>query len=269
MPCNPQEIVGVLKDAGSGLQDKIVHNLGNFTVALLAISDFPERLDLAGTGTLMLIDGAHYILTARHVWDDVLSGAANVGITLKADIDHKHAIPSRDFIPLGLPKPRSWNEWGPDLMLLRIPAERVGAIEAYRSFWNPLRLVKVGAEVIELLVLMGTPAELGTITDVHADLQITGMYLGPEKVQDTGGLDYLDYDIEPKAGLPRHFGGTSGGGVWRVLVFCSPESGEIDWKMSFHGVAFYQLNVGGNPTTIRCHGPQSVRAVLRTVAPAC
>jgi hypothetical protein len=152
--------------------------------------------------------------------------------------------------------------------LLRIPAERVGTIEAYRSFWNPARRVDIHAEAIEVLVLMGTPAELGTIADVHADLQITGMYLGPEKLQHMGGFDYLDYEIEHKVGLPRHFGGVSGGGVWRVWVFCSPESGEIDWKMSFHGVAFYQLDIGNDPTTVRCHGPQSVQAMLRALEPA-
>jgi hypothetical protein len=267
MPCNPREIAGVLKDAESGLQDKIVHNLGNFTVALLGISDHPESLELAGTGTLMAIGGAHYILTARHVWDKVLAGADHVGITLKPEVNHRYAIPSRDFSPVGLPKPCAWNEWGPDLMLLRIPAERVGTIEAYRSFWNPARRVDINAEGIEVLVLMGTPADLGTITDAHADLQITGMYLGPEKLQYMGGFDYLDYEMELTVGLPRHLGGVSGGGIWRVWVFCSPERGEIDWKMSFHGVAFYQLNIGNNPTTVRGHGAQSVQAMLRAVAP--
>lgn len=266
MPCNPQEIASVLKDKGSGLQDKIVHNLGDYTVALLGISGNPERLKLAGTGTLMAFDGAHYILTARHVWDEILADADHVGITLKPNVDQRYAIPSKHFTPVGLPKPCAWNEWGPDLILLRIPAERVGTIEAYRSFWNPARRVDVNAGVIEVLVLMGTPAELGTITDVHADLLIIGMYLGPEKVRCVvGGFDYFDYEIEKKVELPRHFGGVSGGGVWRVLLFCSPETEEIDWKMSFHGVAFYQLNIGNDPTTIRCHGPQSAQAVLSAV----
>lgn len=265
MPCNPHEIAGVLRDPKSRLPLKIIRNLGDFTVALLGISDHPERLELAGTGTLMAIDGANYILTARHVWDEVLAGTDQVGITLKADVDHKYGIPSKDFTQVGLPKPCAWNEWGPDMILLRIPVERVGTIEAYRSFWNPARRVDVHAEVIEVLVLMGTPAELGKIADAHADLQITGIYLGAEKLQNMGGFDYFDYEIEANAELPGHFGGVSGGGVWRVWVFCSPENGEIDWKMNFHGVAFYQLGIGENPTTIRCHGPESVRAMLRAL----
>lgn len=147
----------------------------------------------------------------------------------------------------------------------QISAERVGVIEVYRSFWSLTGHVKINGRVLEVLVLMGTPAELGKITGAHADLQITGMFLGPEKVQHVGGFDYFDYEIGRKAGLPKHFGGVSGGGVWRVWLFCSPETDEIDWKFNFHGVAFYQLGIGENPTTIRCHGPESVTAVLRTV----
>lgn len=264
MPCKIEEIANILRYDES-LQNRIVRSLGNFTVALLAVSDYPEQLKLAGTGTLVMIDGAHYILTARHVWEEVLVHADHVGITLKADITHRHGIPSREFVATGLPKPCSWSEWGPDLVLLRIPAGRVGVISVYRSFWNLSGMVTVNSTVIEVLVLMGTPAELGKITDTHAELQITGMFLGPENVQHVGGFDYLDYEIERKAGLPKHFGGVSGGGVWRVWLFCSPENNEIDWKFNFHGVAFYQLGIGENPTTIRCHGPESVKAILRTV----
>jgi len=48
----------VLKNPGLGLQDKIVHNLGNFTIALLGIWDAQKPPDLAGTGTLMSVDGS-------------------------------------------------------------------------------------------------------------------------------------------------------------------------------------------------------------------
>jgi hypothetical protein len=69
MPCKTEEIGNVLRSDES-LQSRIVRSLGNFTVALLAISDYPERLDLAGTGTVVMIDGTYYILTARHVWEE-------------------------------------------------------------------------------------------------------------------------------------------------------------------------------------------------------
>ena len=40
------------------------------------------------------------------------------------------------------------------------------------------------------------------------------------------------------------------------------ETGEIDCSTSLHGVAFYQLDVVNEQRPIRCHGPQSVKAVF-------
>jgi hypothetical protein len=63
----PREIEGILRDETSWLRESIVRNVGDFTVALLAICDAPnERLELAGTGTLVESGGEHFILTGRH-----------------------------------------------------------------------------------------------------------------------------------------------------------------------------------------------------------
>ena len=263
---NTKEIGDMLRDDKTGLREGVVRSLGDYTVALLAICNgSSERLALAGTGTLVVIEKAHFILTARHVWDEVLSKADQIGLTLKPEIDHKYAVAREEFAVFGLRKPAEWNEWGPDLILLRIPAESVGEIGRVKSYLNLQGRREINGEVLEVMVLMGTPAALGEFTDTHAELQITGMFLGPEKVQERDGFDYLDYEIDlsfPE--VPRNFGGVSGGGVWSVYLYCSQE-GEIDWKMSFHGTAFYQLPIVDEHRPIRCHGPNSIRAVLSTI----
>jgi hypothetical protein len=266
-PRDPREIEGVLRDQNSGLREKIVRNLGDFTVALLAISEYPERLALAGTGTLLSADGAHFILTARHVWEEVLKDAAHIGITLKPDVSHKFGIRRRDVAVFGLPKPDAWNEWGPDLALLRIPAEDVGSIGVYRVFLNVTKQPRrIDGQFLEVQVLMGTPAAFGKITDAHADLQISGMFLGPEIQHERNGFDYLDYEFDLTfPGVPRRFGGVSGGGVWRVYMYYSPETGEIDWSISLHGVAYFELPIVEERRYVRCHGPQGIRAVIGAV----
>jgi hypothetical protein len=265
----PDGIQEVLRNESTGLQSKIVRFLGDSTVALLAISNYPEQLELAGTGTLVSIDGVQFILTAAHVWEKVLKNSDHIGIALKPDWRHRFGIKRSDIAVFSLPKPEEWNEWGPDLALLLIPADRVGSIAACKTFWNltmPDR--KIDRKVLAVDVLMGTPAALGNITGASADLQISGMFLGPEKVCDKNGLDYLDYQMELVLPPDHSFGGVSGGGVWIVYLYYSSETNNIDWTICLHGVAFYELEIVNGRRPIRCHGPESIRAVIRTVSNA-
>jgi len=266
MAQDSREIHAVLMDAASGLQDKITRGLGDYTVALLAISGFPEQPRLAGTGTLLTAGGAHFILTARHVWEEVLKETDVVGITLKPDVKHRLGINRRDIAVFGSPKPDAWNEWGPDLMLLRIPAEHIGSIAAVKVFLNverPMR--KIDLKVLWVQVLMGAPGAFSKTTGTHMELQITGMFLSPETKHERDGFDYLDYEMDLKFPVPRNFGGVSGGGVWEIYLYHSPENGEIVWSTSLHGVAFYQLPIVAEHRPIRCHGPESIKTILREV----
>ena len=263
---DPHEIGLILRSDTSGLRDRIVRNLGDFTVALFGIFISPrERLRLAGTGSLVVLDGKHFILTALHVWEEVLRTADQIGITMKEDTVHCAVIDRRAVVPFGPPKPQLWNEWGPDFVLLSVPAEDVGRITAYRSFWNLTGQRAINAEVLEVCILMGTPGELGTFTETFADVQINGMFLGPEAQHTRGEFDYLDYEIDLSLDVPKDFGGVSGGGVWQTYLYWAPSTGEIDWKMSLHGVAFFQLPIVAERRTIRCHGPETIRAALRLI----
>jgi hypothetical protein len=57
-----------------------------------------ERLDPAGTGTLVVIGRRHYILTAAQVWD-VLKSALKLGITLIDNRHHKTWIDINTIVP--------------------------------------------------------------------------------------------------------------------------------------------------------------------------
>lgn len=261
---DPCEIGAILRSDTSGLRDRIVRNLGDYTVALFGIYKSPrERLRLAGTGTLVVLDGRYFILTALHVWEEVLRAADQIGITMREHTVHRTVIDRCAVVPFGPPKPEEWNEWGPDLVLLSVPAADVGRISAYRSFWNVTARREINAVALESLVLMGTPGALGTFTETFADVQISGMFLGAEAQHTRGEFDYLDYEIDFSLDVPQDFGGVSGGGVWRVFIYWAPSTGEIDWRMTLHGVALFQLPIIAEHRTIRCHGPESIRAALR------
>ncbi len=265
-----RKIKAILSDPKSGLVDKVARSLVDYTVALFALKGSPQKLKLGGTGTLVAFGGNHFILTARHVWDETLKTADLIGITMKPGITHRTVLNRSAVTAIGLPPPGDWDEWGPDLVLLSMPKEDVGRITAVKSFWTLDQRVEINASVLEQNVLVGTPEETGTITDIHADLLMHGMFLAAEKLTKRDGLDYLDYDmnlgqrvqlIGPS--FPKNFGGVSGGGVWRVFLYWEPARDEIDWKMSLHGVAFWQFPPAGERNVIRCHGPESIAATLR------
>jgi hypothetical protein len=217
--------------------------------------------------------GDRYILTASHVWAELLRSErpTSLGVTLRENIDHASLIDRDAIVAVGPPRPAIWNEWGPDLIFLRVPPEHVGAIEAHRVFHNLMRNRTLGVEAmcIDLRVLMGTPGELAQYMPRHADLQITGMFCA----NDTGrfspiaapplmcDFDYIDLDMDVALpGVPQNFGGVSGGGLWRVLVYWSLSTREIVWAKDIEGVAFHQSDLVNGHRIIRCHGPQSIGA---------
>jgi hypothetical protein len=260
------EAAEALRNPSSGLQDGIISDIGCFTVALLGVFESPpqERLELAGTGTLVRLDNSRYILTARHVWDKVLQSARGVGITLKANTNHKFVMDTQSLTVLGPEPPQAFSEWGPDLALLRVPPEHFGTIDAYKSFYNLSKLKAVEPDwELETHVLMGTPWVQGSFTQTHADLNISGFFVWGVPTHTSGDLDYLDVSVDVSLPeMPHDFGGVSGGGFWKVMIRRSDSPVGIDWRNILEGLAFYQSAVVNGRRTIRCHGQASIQAAI-------
>ncbi len=243
---------------------KIQRSLGSSTIALFVLLDDhgKERLEPAGTGTLVVIGDHYYILTAAHVWER-LESALRFGISLIENRDHKMWIDPRTIAPTLVKPPDSrWNEWGPDLALLRIPEAIVGTIKAHRVFEDLTTPGKMlDAPTVEFWAVMGTPKELGTFTPNHAEVQIAAFFGNP-KYQRRGEHDYYDLEVNTASpGTPKGFQGVSGGGLWRILAYISGETKKVDWVPRLKGVAFFELPGIGDNVIIRCHGPKSLTAV--------
>jgi hypothetical protein len=244
--------------------EKIQRSLGSSTVALFALLDDHgnERLEPAGTATLVVIQNRHYILTAAHVWERI-EFASRFGISLIENRDHKTWLDPKTIAPTVVKPPVSaWNEWGPDVALLEIPDVIVGAIEARRVFEDLTTPGKMlNAPAVEFWAVMGTPKELGTFTPHHAEVQIAAFFGNP-KYQRRGEHDYYDLEVNTASpGMPKSFQGVSGGGLWRILAYISEVTKNVDWVPRLKGVAFFELAAVGDNVTIRCHGPKSLTAV--------
>jgi len=251
--------------------EPIVRDTGMYTVALFALDDSAagDVLTLAGTGTLVAVGEGHYILTAHHVWDKVLRGASSkLGISLREGDDHRYFMDIKAIVPFGLPRPAQWNEWGPDVVFLRIPPAHVGDIGAFRVFYRlpePQNQCVV-VDSIETRLLMGTPHDLGTFTQTHASVQILALNVRQPTSHERGGMDYLDVEARPADSIRvTSFGGFSGGGLWLVDIYTNPTTGKIDSVARLEGVAFYELGVADGQGTIRCHGRDSIEAAMAKI----
>jgi len=259
---NSSEIVAMLRT--SELRQSIVRSLCSSTVALFAL--FPgkggARLELAGSGTLVFTGKSHCILTAAHVWEKVLKNSAKIGIELTDNISHRCLFATVTMAPTVLKPDSGWSEWGPDLALLRIPPHRVGGIKAFKVFEDVKTPTKApDFKTIGGWVAIGAPAELGSFTSTHAVVQVSGRFVDPE-YHKRSPYDYYDFKLDTTAPqMPSTFGGMSGGGLWKVLVYCSPKTGQIDWVQRLKGVIYYEFPPQNGFRVIRCNGPQSVKAV--------
>lgn len=125
----------------------------------------------------------------------------------------------------------------------------------------------LNVEAVEVWVAMGAPGELGRFTPTHADLQISGRFVGPYVVTHDQ-YDYFDFEVDSSsADMPKSWGGMSGGGLWRVLVYRSLDTGKIDWAQRLRGVIFWQSALNNGFRVLRSHGQQSIIGMAKSVIP--
>jgi hypothetical protein len=255
-----EELLGIVKDTAQCA-------VGIFGVSVSTHGH--EQLHLSGSGTLVYCKGSYFILTARHVWEDLCKHSSKLGITLMTSVDHRFWMEIDTISSFGPAAPDKSGELGPDIVMLRIPDIHVNAIKAYgRAFYD----LDAGAphvsnpEYFEMWMLVGVPACLGTFSNNYARIQIRGWHVGVQDPQTIGEFDYCDA-LANVSDLPseKSVGGVSGGGLWRVSMFDSPSGESVQSVAILDGLAFWQFPLEGETRIVRCHGIDTIKAVARTV----
>ena len=260
-----------IADIPQSVMDNVVIGLQGFLIPILGqskIGEIPELIPV-GSGTLVKVGRMHYVLTAAHVWHKA-KRFERIHFVLAS------RAPSGFWIPrTHISAKQLWNgessEWGPDLALLEIPHHYVGTIAAHKAFLN-LLLQKATFKKYPPKTKKGFWAITGmvgesSIVQHHPEVKtvtaniICNAWLSTiQDTRDRQGFDYLHVSANlDLPGLPRSFGGTSGGGLWQIDL-SKDTSGVISWdgKRHFRGVAFWETEPIGGRLAIRCHGPRSI-----------
>lgn len=237
-----------------------------FCTALFALAGEPgdEDARYCGSGTFVTARRQHFVLTAAHVWD-AISDATYVGIAL-TDYESQFGIRT-DIVVATSIGARVSDEWGPDLVFLRIPDSFVARIESHKVFYDlDKREVEAMAGPPDYRVatwgLLGAPEQDSTLSRNSAILRGCALFTGVRDVRTLGDLDYVDLSVDynDRTDIQENFRGMSGAGLWHIPLSQSASTGEISaiHGARLEGVAFYQSVIKKRRRTIRCHGRRTL-----------
>lgn len=259
-----------IKEIPNSIDNEVILLLKNYLVAIYIVlpdkqQPYPRPI---GSGTFVEIEGAHYILTAAHVWQKA-KGSEMIGLVLT---DHQSSfMVLRD----GISAKEVWDgkiqEWGPDIALLKLAPSDVVTIKAQKSFLPLVQqkealseyppaiekgLWAVTGMVGESTEIQPIPEERAVVCHTHGKAFISVV----QQTHEHNGYDYFDIGANFELpGVPSSFVGVSGGGLWQINISMA-KSGTMSWDGNryFRGVAFWESKKPDGRGIIRCHGPKSI-----------
>jgi hypothetical protein len=234
----------------------------------------PNEAVLAGSGTLVSVNGVRAILTAQHVLAN-LPKSGHIGLLTPMRFGsriHRLTIDMQHVRKISIAKGDDDSQ-GPDLGLLVLAATDWSKLPTGKIFYNlskrqDLILNKPPEENRGAWVLCGMVAE--RTDDLSNEdkkrygkgKSFQGICINavPTGHRDGPDFDYISVQVEYNESYegPKSFGGCSGGGLWHLLVAEKPDGSLEIFTSILAGVAFYQSAKDGLRKTIVCHGRRSI-----------
>jgi hypothetical protein len=189
-----------------------------------------------------------------------------------ARADVGYAQVSKDYLVVQDLKGPKYGEWGPDLVLCRLPDHICSALEADGKVFHALDLapLPVANDTRWFWVLIGVPDEMSTHGPSEDVLATRAIGCHTLHIYEKGEYSYVDlfFKRNQYEGLPRSFGGISGGGLWAAEFSLRDTSLELEWtsRIALRGVAFYQHPDTENVATVRCHARKDVMNLVAKFA---
>jgi hypothetical protein len=266
----------ILKDVPRSVDLQINKAIVDFSVAVCRVRDGdPATFTALGSGTFVVRNGAHGILTAHHCFH-ACNPAVRIGLqgqdTLLLMVTRSRCVildpDDAKEHPLGIPVS---DEFGPDLTFVEIfSGPKLDLLKAIVSFWNlDQRHYELANELSApgiVLVEAGFP-EIDYRTKIiesaiHHELKHM-VFIGSLEdgdISEQGKWDYIksrcEYRVSEK--VPETFKGVSGGGIWAVRLQVSKDDVWSVKTFCLLGVVFYETAIAENTRHLIGHFTKTI-----------
>ena len=245
-------------------------NIAPSTISFLKIAN-PAAPVLFGSGTLVKCRNLRGILTCGHVFEAVAT-QNEIGILLYPVVSttrQQFKIDVPEFVSDSIifsATPKSAD--GPDLAFIPLPDQHAENLASLGTFVDldigktrAFTSVPVDEECFE--AVSGAIQDLTPplrIEDKKAVQEISGLMNVGNVISTVtlNGFDIVTFQPNPGPNfkLPASYGGTSGGGIWRVLVKKQENGCYSHRQNKLIGVAFWETDLPNRK--IIGHGPESI-----------
>jgi hypothetical protein len=243
----------------------ILDHVRQFTVGFAKAGDRPNAL---GSGVLVRTGTLSGILTCAHV-EELLRERRKIGwVDFNRGLSFQAETLDMETVPSILQGSSQWKVAEPDICFIHLPYHRAGSFAANCSFLNAdanferFREPDPSADVIDAVFGLvedfsgPTTREHGLVTSKVRGVLTPGRIVA--KDDETTTLECLEQNIPD---LPGRFGGTSGGGLWRVYLRTSQDGAPSIEECRLIGIAS-QDNLVARPPRIICQSPRRLANVL-------
>jgi hypothetical protein len=223
-----------------------------------------------GSGTLARLGEVCGVITAAHVLTAIPNkqGFGIVRFSSRYPVQRMHTELSEiDRVAVGI---ENTSKDGPDIAFVRLSADAVGWLKALGG--NFVNIAKdkharldgkrEGLQFIRAVSGVISERTRRRIAESNLTVAVEASFT-PGKLRNrrkNGEFDFIDIELLQDDSSPLSYGGTSGGGVWRIPIYSSNH--ELAGNPTLDGVAFFESGLT-TPRSITCHGPDSIYSQLR------
>jgi hypothetical protein len=254
------------REIGDAVSEAMIADVRNFTIGFGRAGEKPA---VKGTGVLVEYKGVHGILTAAHVDAYIRELKRPIGVVrLNQGLAQQASVLDVDEVYTYAAGQDPWPTGSDDIAFIHIPPHLVGNIERRCSFLNGEKnLAKDEPEpstaLIQTHAVFGMVEDFTGATTRQGGVATTAMkgVLTPGTLTTLDGATAtLECFAENIPDLPSSFGGTSGGGLWRIYVRKGDDGKYTAVHRRLIGIASREED--GKPPRIICQGVGRVGAML-------